>query len=104
MSVKQTQQECLISGYTRQNYTAFVPFDIVHLMQKLHDEYFYWSIKGDELNKFKQANPGDIIYPKSCIKLNDIVFEMRIFPNGRREPGSIQCVAEIKLLPPHIRN
>ena len=106
MVLTKQQEESLVSGYTRQNYLLFIPLVIVKIIEALHDEYFRWTIKGDELVKFRQARNGQIIYPKSCIKINDIKFELRICPNGWKDyaAGSIQCFAEIKYLPDHVAN
>ena len=106
MSHKSKQQQLLTFGYVRKNYALFIPFVIIKLIKLFYDEYFYWHIKGDEMVKFKQAQNGDILYPKSTIKFNDIVFQCTLCPNGWKSnnDGRVQFYAETKSIPKHVAN
>ena len=106
MSHKSKQQELVTFGYVRENYALFIPFVIIKLIKLLYDEYFYWHIKGDEVVKFKQAETGDVLYPKSCIKFNDMEFQCTLCPNGWKSntAGRVQIYAETKSIPTHVDN
>ncbi len=52
MSQLNKQQEITAYGYVHQNCKRIIQFALVKLIEQFYDEYFYWNLKGYELNNF----------------------------------------------------
>ena len=101
VSTPKVRSELLVSGFCNQNYDDTIPYDINALVQSFYDEYFYWTIQGNKMKEFINANNGDVMYPSSTFKIKEIEFECTLCPNGwePKNKGKSELWIELKNVP-----
>ena len=93
------EQECLSDGYIRNNCIHSVPVPINRLIQTFWAEHIWFTLKGNKLKQFLNANIGDIIRGKA-FKIGDITGYTMLFPNGRgrsNDAGFVQYLLELTI-------
>lgn len=85
------QQACLCDGYVRNNCIRSTPLSINRLIQTFWSEYVWWTLKGNQMKRFLNANTYDTILGKQ-FKISDLTGKQSkirgipmvpiLFPNG----------------------
>ena len=97
MSSRKQRVDLLAYGYAKQTKNdQDVPMDIVEIIKSFYDEYFYWTIKGQQMKQFINANIADKLYSTSSFTIKGIEFDMRVSPNGHRQKFKDNCIVYLR--------
>ena len=89
---KKQRLDLLMNGYISKNYNHNVPLAIIRLCQSFYDEYLYWTIKGNDMIKFKNCiKMGEFILSPKIYKYDEYEFQCKLFPRGSLMESSDKC-------------
>eukprot|EP01084_Bolivina_argentea_P111663 199183_1 len=106
MSTQQKRTQLLTFGYVKKEYNDIVPIQLIKLMQWFYDDYFYWILQNDQLNKFKNAQYGEQIICSKSFKIKGITFQVVCYPKGTTSKNDGFVVVRIAVInwPKHIEH
>eukprot|EP01084_Bolivina_argentea_P111662 199181_1 len=78
MSTQQRRAELLTFGYVNKEYGGTLPLQLIKLMQWFYDEYFYWILKDQKLQQFKNAPKNEKLICPRFIKIKGIKFNITL--------------------------
>eukprot|EP01084_Bolivina_argentea_P265244 449515_1 len=108
MSKQKKQTELSVFGYIKQqsSISKSIPIVIIKLIIKFYDIFFYWNIKGKEIEAFINAKEGKDFFCKKIINIKDIEFGFKVYPNGRswKDKGMLAPYLRLKYLPSNIEH
>eukprot|EP00485_Elphidium_margaritaceum_P006209 CAMPEP_0202704018 /NCGR_PEP_ID=MMETSP1385-20130828/16776_1 /ASSEMBLY_ACC=CAM_ASM_000861 /TAXON_ID=933848 /ORGANISM="Elphidium margaritaceum" /LENGTH=396 /DNA_ID=CAMNT_0049361957 /DNA_START=53 /DNA_END=1243 /DNA_ORIENTATION=+ len=97
----------LIHAYIRHviQFAAY-PVELAGIIVSFYDEHIYWTIQGEDMDRFRKTSNGRAMYGPHFELNKHIRFQLTLCPNGWKtnQNGSVQFYIELKHLPSYIED